>query len=200
MRPCGGVREEVDDRLKDWIRGTRRRHSQHAQAHPRISLQDHSPLEAGLVFVPHSSSDDLLPTIASSAMQWINGEEKHRLHSNITLQQMEEIMLPKAIDYFRKNTEASVYQILWKSEHGSAYFDIVKAGMNTRSTRRVIRGGSKGKLLKREGKDLEIQTDVIPHFIDLWVAHAPIRLQGSISDWIQKEKENKSAPPYLKLA
>ncbi|TVT99883.1 hypothetical protein EJB05_54714, partial [Eragrostis curvula] len=165
----------------------------------RISLQDRSPLKAGLVFVPHSSSEDLLPTIASLATQWISGEEQHRLHKNITLQQMEEIMLPKAIDCFRQNTETHVYQMLWKSQHGSAYFDIVKAGMKSRGTWRVIQGGRKGMLLQSEGKELEIRTDVISHFIDLWVAHAPVRLQGSITDWIQKEKENKSAPPYLKF-
>nr|CAB3451801.1 unnamed protein product [Digitaria exilis]CAB3455576.1 unnamed protein product [Digitaria exilis] len=40
------------------------------------------------------------------------------LHTDITLEQLEEIMLPKAIDFFRQNAEAMVHQMLWKSEHG----------------------------------------------------------------------------------
>jgi hypothetical protein len=51
----------------------------------------------------------------------IYSEEQHCLHSDFTLGQLEEIMLPKAIDYFYKNDEATVYQMLWKQKHGAAY-------------------------------------------------------------------------------
>jgi hypothetical protein len=66
---------------------------------------------------------------------------------------------------------------------------------NQRTRRRWVPRDRKGKPLQRLGLELESQTYVIPHFLDLWVAHAPVRLQDSIAEWIQnqKEKENQFA-------
>lgn len=64
---------------------------------------------------------------------------------------------------------------------------------NQRTRRRRVPRDRKGKPLQRLGLDLESQTYVIPHFLDLWVAHAPVRLQDSIAEWIRKEKENQFA-------
>ncbi|TVU40682.1 hypothetical protein EJB05_14152, partial [Eragrostis curvula] len=162
-----------------------------------ISLRNPAQLKAGLLFMPHGSSEDLVPANESSATQVVNGGEQRRLLTNISLQQLEEIVLPKAIDYFLQNAEASVYQILWKSKHGSAYFQVMNTSMkNNQSRRRMIRGARKGKL-RIENQNLERQTHVAPHYFDLMVAHAPVRMQGSIMDWIQKERVNQLAPPPL---
>jgi hypothetical protein len=52
------------------------------------------------------------------------------MNVDISLAQLEEMMLPKAIEYFQQNIDAFVYQVLWKSKHGT----------KIQSTRRVIRG------------------------------------------------------------
>ncbi|CAN6196742.1 unnamed protein product [Urochloa humidicola] len=156
----------------------------------RTFLLDPPHLKAGLLFMPHGSSGDLLPLNTKSAAVVINGDEQLCLHTDIALQQLEEIILPKAIDYFHKNVEASIYQILWKSKHSTAYIQVETVSMKNQSRQRTVQEDRKRKLLQREDQMLENRTHVIPHFLDLWVAHAPIWLQGSIADWIQKGKEN----------
>ncbi|OEL23251.1 hypothetical protein BAE44_0015730 [Dichanthelium oligosanthes] len=89
-----------------------------------ISLQHYPYLKAGISFAPHRISEDTLPANRSSAIVAIVGEEQHCLHTDITLEQLEDIMLPKAIDYFRQHVEATVYQMLWKSKHGSALIQL----------------------------------------------------------------------------
>ena len=72
---------------------------------------------------------DKFPAIAT-----IYSEEQHFLHTVFTLGQLEEIMLPKAIDYFYQNEEATVYQMLWRSKHGTAYIHVEKASIMMPST------------------------------------------------------------------
>ncbi|XP_066393027.1 uncharacterized protein [Miscanthus floridulus] len=155
----------------------------------RGRLQESPLLKAGLIFMPHGA---LVNT--NSATEAINGEEQSCLNTNTTLQQLEEMILPKAIDYFHQNAKASAYQTLWNSKHGTAYVQVENAILKNQSTWRTrVSRARKGKPLKRVDQELESQTYVIPHFLDLWAAHAPIRLQDSIADWIQKEKENQLA-------
>jgi hypothetical protein len=163
----------------------------------RISLQDPPHLKAGLLFMPHGSSRDLLPLNTRSAAKVINGDEQLCLYTNITLQQVEEIILPKATDYFHQNAEASVYQILWKSKHATAYIQVETASIKNQSRQRTVQGDRKRKLSQRGEQMLENHSHVIPHFLDLWVGHAPIWMQGSITNWIQKKKE--LMPPALDL-
>ncbi|KAJ1287533.1 hypothetical protein BS78_02G017600 [Paspalum vaginatum] len=160
----------------------------------RISLQDPPRLKAGLLFMPHGSSEDLLSANTSSAAEVILGDKQHCLHTNITLQQLEEIILPKAVDYFGQNAEASVYQILWKSKHGTAYIQVEAASMQNQRRLGTNGGYRKRELLQRENQEQENSRHVIPHFLGLWVAHAPVWLQGSIMDWIQKSKDKELAP------
>ncbi|RCV09904.1 hypothetical protein SETIT_2G067400v2 [Setaria italica] len=91
-----------------------------------ISLQDYPYLKAGIFFLPHGSLEDMLPANRSSELAAIVRKEQHFLHTDITLEQLEEIMLPKAIDYLRQNAEAMVYQMLWKSKHGFALIQVEK--------------------------------------------------------------------------
>lgn len=154
------------------------------------SLKNSTYLKVGIAFTPHSSLEDTLPADSTSAIAAVEGEKQHFLHRNITLEELEEIMLPKAIGYFRQNVKATVYQMLWKSTHGAAYIQVEKASIKTlRTSMRTFQGARKGKMLQEHDQGIGRQTDVIFRFLNLWVAQAPIQLRGSIMEWIQKEKE-----------
>jgi hypothetical protein len=163
-----------------------------------INLQDRQYLIAGLLFMPHGSSEDLPPADKSSAIVVNHIYEQHCVHTDITLAQLEEITLAKAVEYFHQNTDALVYQILWKSKQGTAYILVVKASTKMQSKRRMIKGG---KIVQRQDQKLQNQPCpyVIPHFLNLWVAHAPIRLQSSIMNWIQKDDKKQLAFSPLRL-
>ena len=134
--------------------------------------------------MPHGSSEDQPLADKSSAIVVNHSYEQHYVHTDITLAQLEEIILTKAVEYFLQNADALVYQIDWKSKQGTAYILVVKARRKMQSTQRMIQGG---KIVQRQDGELQNWPYVIPHFLNLWVAHAPIRLQGSIMNWIQKD-------------
>jgi hypothetical protein len=154
----------------------------------KYSLRDYQKLKAGFLFTPHGPSENMLPADTSSMVAppiFRRGQHCEDT-DNITLEQLKEIMLPKAIDYFRQNTEATVYQILWKAIHGTAYIHFGKP---------TSRGARKRKLVQPKDQDVQHRTRMISHLLDLWAAHAPVRLRGFILDWIQKEKESQLAAP-----
>lgn len=155
------------------------------------ALQGSPYLKAGVMFAPHGSSHDILPANHSSVAVAIVGREQHLLHEDIALEQLEETMLPKAIDYFCLNAEETVYQMIWESKHGIARIQVEKPIMSTRQT---FRGSRKRRLLQGEDQELRSRTQMICHLIDLWVRqrHVPVRLQKSFINWMQKEKEIQS--------
>ena len=67
------------------------------------------------------------------------------MHVDVTLEQLEEIMIAKAIDYFYQNTEATIYKMIWKTKHSSAFIEVEKASM---STQKCFGGSRKRKLFK----------------------------------------------------
>uniref|UniRef100_A0A0D3GLR3 Rx N-terminal domain-containing protein n=1 Tax=Oryza barthii TaxID=65489 RepID=A0A0D3GLR3_9ORYZ len=152
------------------------------------SLKEFPHLKVHLVYTPHGSSEDLFPAVESSVIEMVNGVDQHCLHTNIALEQMEGIMLPRAVDCFRQNAGTTVYQMVWKSKHGGAYLQAVKVSKNM-LRQRTIRGAKKAKLLRRHDHWTQSRIDAISDFFNLWAAHAPVQLQGSILDWTQKEKE-----------
>jgi hypothetical protein len=69
-----------------------------------------SSLKAGIVFSPHGySSEDYLPRVDTApVIAAVYTEEQHFLHTEFSsFGQLEEIMLPMAIDYFCKNEKAT---------------------------------------------------------------------------------------------
>ncbi|RCV09902.1 hypothetical protein SETIT_2G067200v2 [Setaria italica] len=166
-----------------------------------ISLQDYPYLKAGIAFSPHGSLDDMLLGNRSSEIAAIVRKEQHFLHTDITLEQLEEIMLPKAIDYFRQNAEAKVYQMIWKSKHGFALIQVEKPCMSAwRSSmrRRSTSGGArKGKLFQGYDEELIRNRIRLCHWLDSWFTYVPVRLQRSLMNWIRKEKEILIAAPQL---
>ncbi|RCV39361.1 hypothetical protein SETIT_8G217700v2 [Setaria italica] len=168
-----------------------------------ISLQDYPYLKAGIAFLPHGSLEDMLPANRSSKIAAIVRKEQHFLHTDITLEQLEEIMLPKAIHYFRQNEEAMVYQMLWKSKHGIAFIQVEKPCMSTwRSSMRrqsTSGGARKRKVFQGDDEELIRRRIYVCHWLDSWFTYVPVRLQRSLMNWIRKEKEILIAAPQLHL-
>jgi hypothetical protein len=116
-------------------------------------------------------------------------------------------MLAKAVDYFCHNDEASVYQMIWRSKHGAARIHVEKPSINTRRismrAQRTSGGATNRKLLRGQDHKIRNFLGVLTHFLDLWGAHVPIRLQSSVMDWMQKEKETqlpeRKAKPVRKI-
>ncbi|CAL5077151.1 unnamed protein product [Urochloa decumbens] len=156
-----------------------------------ISLQD-SSYQAGIYFAPHRSLGDILPANRSSELAAILGEEQHCLHADITLEQLEEIMLTKAIDYFHQNAEATIHKMIWKSKHSSALIQVEKSSMSTQKTCGGGAGGArKRKLLQGQDEELTNRKRVISHLFDLWRAQVPIQLTREFKDWLQKEERSQ---------
>ncbi|KAG2639641.1 hypothetical protein PVAP13_2KG187016 [Panicum virgatum] len=168
-----------------------------------ISMQDYPYLNAGIFYAPHGSLEDMLPADRSSEIVAIVQKEQNCLHTDITLEQLQEIMMPKAIDYFHQNAKAMVYQMIWKSKHGIAHIQVDKPCMSTRRssmrTQRAFGVACKRKLLHGHDQELIRHRIRACHSLDLWVAHVPVRLQRSLKNWLRKEKEILSAAPRLHL-
>ncbi|CAL5077145.1 unnamed protein product [Urochloa decumbens] len=157
-----------------------------------MSLHGSPYLKAGISFSPHGSSDEMLPANKSSVLVAIVGGEHQCLNTDIPLEQLEEVMLPKAIGYFCQNAEATVYQMIWRSKHGSARIQVEKPSISRQRTsmrtQRTFERCTKGKLIRGKDHELECQTCMITHLLDLWVAHSPVLLQRPLMDWMQKIK------------
>ncbi|PUZ67428.1 hypothetical protein GQ55_3G433100 [Panicum hallii var. hallii] len=150
-------------------------------------------LKIGLVFAPHGSSEGLLPSVESSAIEVIDGAEQSGAHTNISLEQLDEFMLPKAIDCLRQKAELTVYQMFWRSKHGAAFLLVRKTGLMKMPPRHVTGVGDRRFMIqRRRDPKLEKWVQLVKDFLDLWAAHAPRKLQSSIVEWIQKvdEKQN----------
>jgi hypothetical protein len=145
-----------------------------------ISMQEYPYLKAGISFATHGPLEDMLPANRSSEIAAIVHKEQRCLHTDITLEQLEDIMLPKAMDYFHQNAEAMVYQMLWKSKHGFALIQVEKPFRSTRRssmrTQRTCGGATKRTLL--QGRDEKLIRNWVGacHLLDLWATHAPLQL------------------------
>ncbi|TVU42811.1 hypothetical protein EJB05_09234, partial [Eragrostis curvula] len=150
-----------------------------------ISLQDAPYLKAAVTFAPHASLEGIVPANNSSAILAIEGEKRYCLQRDITLEKLKEIMLPKAIDYFCQNADATVYQMIWQSEHGSVLIHFEKERMSRPRT-----GGARKRKLLQGQEQGTSGTSMISRLLDLWGAHMPIRLRSFFTDWMQKQKED----------
>ncbi|XP_025826721.1 uncharacterized protein LOC112902040 isoform X2 [Panicum hallii] len=139
-----------------------------------ISLQDYPYLKTGISFSPHGCLEDMLPANRSSKIAAIVREELHCLHTDITLEQLEDIMLPK----------------------------VEKPCMSTRRssmrTQRTFGVASKRKQLQGHDEEL-FRNRIACYWLDLWVTYVPVRLQRSVKSWVRKEKEFLLAAPQLHL-
>ncbi|CAL5077970.1 unnamed protein product [Urochloa decumbens] len=165
----------------------------------KVYLLGHVPVSSGsnqekgspymklrLLFSPHTSTEGMLSSsVGGSAMEMVPGQEHHGLYPNISFEQLEDIMLPKATDCFRQNAGAAEYQMLWRSKHGGAYIQVEEC-----TPKRIFgRNSRKGHRQERQNEKVEGWTNAVIDFLSSWVAHAPTDLQSSIVDWINVETE-----------
>ena len=154
-----------------------------------ISLQDSPYIKAGIQFAPHRSPKEMLPANRSSEVMAIVGEDQHCLRVDVTLEQLEEIMIAKAIDYFYQDTEATVYKMIWKTKHSSALIQFEKASI---STQKCFGGPRKRNLLHGQEEELISEKCMISLLFDLWRAHVPVQLISAFKDWVQKKRKVSS--------
>ena len=77
-----------------------------------ISLQDSPYLKAGIHFAPHRSLEDMLPANRSSEVVAIVGEDQHCLLVDVTLEQLEEIMIANKISLLSVSSWACLCSII----------------------------------------------------------------------------------------
>jgi hypothetical protein len=106
----------------------------------QISItRDFPYLILGAHFWPHASFEDLSPTVGGSVSEIINDEAKQGgMYANISLEQLGEITMPKAVDCLSRNVEATSYQKLWKSKHGSAYLGVEKTSSTATTSKERV--------------------------------------------------------------
>jgi hypothetical protein len=150
--------------------------------------RDFPYLKLGAHFSPHASFEDLSPTVGVSVLEIINDEAKqYGMYANISFEQLGEITMPKAVDCLSGNVEATSYQMLSMSKHGSMYLRVEKTSW--RATTRKDKVGKRCK--QRQDKKVPVQgwTSANNEFASSWIAQMPAQLQGSITDYlIQKRK------------
>uniref|UniRef100_A0A0D9ZGA6 Uncharacterized protein n=1 Tax=Oryza glumipatula TaxID=40148 RepID=A0A0D9ZGA6_9ORYZ len=132
--------------------------SSYTKKYGTCSLEKFPLLKLWFLFMPHDSVEDLEPTNAaeSYALEAIDGEKQHKGHVDVHPHQLDEMLLPKAINYLYHNAEATTYQMYWKPKHGSAHLSVEKTSMATppqarRTTRR------QGRMNKIRGLQMQEQ-------------------------------------------
>ncbi|KQK11498.1 hypothetical protein BRADI_2g60539v3 [Brachypodium distachyon] len=113
------------------------------------SLENFPPLKLGILFLPHDYLEESKYVgEAGYAIEVIDGEkQQHHTHVNVHPNQLDEMFLPKAIDYLYHNVEATTYQICWRSNHGSAHLCMEKTKMFR--VGRPTQGRSNNKVFRR---------------------------------------------------
>ena len=87
---------------------------------------DMPPLKRGVLFLPHDSPEDIETETESYALEVIGEEVQEMVHKNTCLQDIDEKLLPKAIDYLYQNKESRMYQMCLKSRHGTVNLCVEK--------------------------------------------------------------------------
>lgn len=89
---------------------------------------------------PHGSLESMLPANTTSIVVAIQDEDNTVSTPALPCSNWE-IVLPRAIDYFQQNTEATVYQMLWEAVHGTTYIHFGKPArsMEAPGARRDLR-------------------------------------------------------------
>ncbi|TVU06866.1 hypothetical protein EJB05_46902, partial [Eragrostis curvula] len=112
-------------------------------------------LKLGVLFAPHDCVDDFKSAVGveSSSTEAIDGEKQQCTHVDVYPHQLDEMLLPNAIDYLSRNVRATTYQISWKSRHGSAHLCVEKLNTQTIiACRTMTQGGKKSKFLELQDR------------------------------------------------
>ncbi|XBI32256.1 hypothetical protein VPH35_055728 [Triticum aestivum] len=141
--------------------------------------------------MPHASLED--PKSIGSTIEVIDTENRrHLTHVNVHLDQLDEMMMPKAIDYLHLNAEAMSYQVCWRSNHGSAHLCVEKTSAESKlGARRATRQGrnirsAKGFPLVQQDQRIQMLNQVARSFLKLWVVRSSERLHSSFTTWLNQ--------------
>lgn len=154
------------------------------------SLENSPPLKLGILFLPHDSLED--PRSPGSAIEVIDRENQHHLaHVNVHPDQLDEMLLPKAVDYLRHNAEAMTYQICWRSNHGSAHLCVEKKTSEVKmlgpcKAIREDRNIKSTKGLRQVQQEMQNWKQVTGAFLKLWVVRSSERLRSSFTAWFNE--------------
>ncbi|XBI32283.1 hypothetical protein VPH35_055754 [Triticum aestivum] len=98
-------------------------------------LENFLPLKLGILLLPHDSLEED-PTSAGTMIEVIDGDKKNNLtHVDVHPDQLDKMLLPKAIYYVHHNADTTTYQICWRSNHGRAHLCMEKVHGACRATR-----------------------------------------------------------------
>ncbi|XP_052162323.1 uncharacterized protein LOC127779554 [Oryza glaberrima] len=78
-------------------------------------------LQLTAVFAPHASPEQLLSGAESVTVVAIDGREEQPVHTNVGLHELEELLLPNAVNHLCHEAAASAHEVFWRSGHGVAY-------------------------------------------------------------------------------
>ncbi|KQK17971.1 uncharacterized protein LOC100833640 isoform X2 [Brachypodium distachyon] len=149
-----------------------------------------APLKLGVLFIPHDTPEGIEPAAESYAFEVIDGEEQEMVHTDASLQDVDEKLLPKAIDHLCQNYESQMYQMCLRSRHGTAHLCVekTKAEVRTAGRNRTARSQSKVRNRrvdkKREENNIAGWLDVSRDLLKYWVVRASDKLHGSMRSWI----------------
>ncbi|CAM0885285.1 unnamed protein product [Alopecurus aequalis] len=157
------------------------------------SLENFPPLKLGILFLPHDSLEDPTFTGEGSAIEAIDGEKQHLKHVNVHPEQLDEMFLPKAIEYLYHNVEATTYQICWRSNHGSAHLCVEKRSVTRMprarrgSTRQGRNNSSKVLCQMQQEQIKKVQwKQVAEDFLKLWAVRSSETLQRKFTAWLKQ--------------
>uniref|UniRef100_A0ACD5XBH4 Uncharacterized protein n=1 Tax=Avena sativa TaxID=4498 RepID=A0ACD5XBH4_AVESA len=162
------------------------------------SLENFPRLKLVILFMPHDSRGDGLKSPGeATAVEAIDGEiQQHLTHVNVHPEQLDEMLLPKAIHYLYHNTGATTYQTRWSSNHGSAHLCVEKARMlGACSGIKATRPGegtrsTSTKLLCQMQQDQQVRKvewkKQVTDFLKLLTVRSSERLRSSFTEWIEQ--------------
>jgi hypothetical protein len=150
------------------------------------------PLKLGALFIPHDTPIGIDHGAETYALEVIDGKEQETVHKNLSLQDVDEKLLHKAIDHLCQNPNSRTYQMCLRSSHGTAYLCADKAGTRAPSSGRSKTAGSPSTRVrnkrmmgkKQEGDGMEGWLEVSRDLLKLWAVCASDQLHGSVRSWI----------------
>lgn len=166
--------------------------TKHGRKRSSSTLNSESDLlKLEVLLVPHDSPEGIEPAAESFAFEVIDGKEQEMVHRNTSLHDVDEKLLPKAIDYLSRNSESKMYHMCLRSTHGTAHLCVEKTTMQVQSA--GIGESSRSQSQARNRSVDQIQgeycgvkgchtaepTDVLK----LWVVRASDKLHDSIRSW-----------------
>ncbi|KAL6660424.1 hypothetical protein ACP70R_001970 [Stipagrostis hirtigluma subsp. patula] len=144
------------------------------------------PLKLGALFVPHDSPEDIEPTAESYALEVIDEKEQGMVHNNASLQDLDEKLLPKAINFLYQNSESKMYQICLKSTHGTAHLCVEKTSAQMQSGRRSRTKTSRharNRWVIQQQNTAQRWKQVYMDLLKFWVVRKSDKIHGSIKAW-----------------